>query len=390
MRLLKIVFLVALILLISPMVVKAAEQDALLLTLDRGFVDRPVELAVFEGSFIVGWEAGVLMEPSVMEIVQLSDDQVEIVFADAAAIHSAGMLSVAFPNAGYATRINTSALNMVDGQKRLMISVPEAVEVTEAVSPRSETQPVAATENGVIRTEETVFLTLDQGFVARPVSLELFDGELVVAWDEQTLIAPTTLRITRTEGGIAVEDAVEAAKGVALRFGDSDAISNAGSMILSHKAHRPQAPSEHAETIVQATGEVVPAMFEGDRFTYEIPASAELVYTPSYRNGIMQTGIASWYAYKDCLCAASPDVPKGTRMKVSRQDDPSRFTVVTINDWGPDRSVHPERVIDLDQVAFSRIGNPRGGVLAVDVEVLDPEDPLYAMGDELPPPPWRW
>jgi rare lipoprotein A (peptidoglycan hydrolase) len=46
--------------------------------------------------------------------------------------------------------------------------------------------------------------------------------------------------------------------------------------------------------------------------------------------------------------------------------------------------VHPDRVIDLDYAAFERIGNPRGGVLAVNVEVLSEDDPLYALGDELP------
>jgi rare lipoprotein A (peptidoglycan hydrolase) len=65
-------------------------------------------------------------------------------------------------------------------------------------------------------------------------------------------------------------------------------------------------------------------------------------------------------------------VPKGTKLKVSRQDDPSRFVIVTVNDYGPDRKKHPERAIDLDKVAFTKIGNPRGGVLAVTVEVVPP------------------
>ena len=76
-------------------------------------------------------------------------------------------------------------------------------------------------------------------------------------------------------------------------------------------------------------------------------------------------------------------------MVVRRADDPSRFTVVTINDWGPERDKHPERVIDLDKVAFARIGNPRGGVVAVTVDVVSPEDPLWKLADELPPPNWK-
>jgi len=89
-----------------------------------------------------------------------------------------------------------------------------------------------------------------------------------------------------------------------------------------------------------------------------------------FEDQVPEVGVASWYDYKDCDCAASPDYPKGTFLVVSRADDPTRSVTVVVNDWGPDRSVHPERIIDLDKVAFEKIGNPRGGVLDVVVKLL--------------------
>lgn len=85
-------------------------------------------------------------------------------------------------------------------------------------------------------------------------------------------------------------------------------------------------------------------------------------------HGLMSQGKASWYSYEDCDCAASPDYPKGTQLLVTNADDTDRSVVVTINDWGPDRSVHPDRVIDLDKTAFAKIGDVSRGIINVLVE----------------------
>ncbi len=85
---------------------------------------------------------------------------------------------------------------------------------------------------------------------------------------------------------------------------------------------------------------------------------------------VMMQGQASWYAYKNCDCAASPDYAKGSKLRVSRIDDPTRFVIVTVNDFGPERDKHPDRVIDLDLVAFKKIANPRGGLVEVRVDPL--------------------
>ncbi|MEI6511164.1 MAG: septal ring lytic transglycosylase RlpA family protein [Candidatus Uhrbacteria bacterium] len=85
---------------------------------------------------------------------------------------------------------------------------------------------------------------------------------------------------------------------------------------------------------------------------------------------IPEVGSASWYGYKGCDCAASPDYPKGTYLVVSRVDDPTRTVTVKVNDYGPDRTVFPDRVIDLDKVAFKKIASLGAGVINVRVTLL--------------------
>jgi len=82
---------------------------------------------------------------------------------------------------------------------------------------------------------------------------------------------------------------------------------------------------------------------------------------------IMTEGTASWYKYKGCNCAASPDYPKGTKLKVTNVDN-GKEVIVKVNDWGPDRSIHPDRVIDLDVVAFKKIAKKSAGLCRVKVE----------------------
>lgn len=87
--------------------------------------------------------------------------------------------------------------------------------------------------------------------------------------------------------------------------------------------------------------------------------------------GWMDNGHASWYAYKGCNCAASPDFPKGSYVKVTNLKDPAKSVVVRINDYGPDRKIFPERVIDLDKVAFRKLASLGSGVIDVKVEPVE-------------------
>ena len=68
------------------------------------------------------------------------------------------------------------------------------------------------------------------------------------------------------------------------------------------------------------------------------------------------------YKYKNCDCAASPDYPKGTMLKVTNLEN-GKSIIVKVNDWGPERDKHPDRVIDLDKTAFKKLGSLSRGLL---------------------------
>lgn len=87
-------------------------------------------------------------------------------------------------------------------------------------------------------------------------------------------------------------------------------------------------------------------------------------------NLILSEGTASWYSYRDCDCAASPDYPKGAKLKVTNLEN-NKTVVVTINDYGPDRTVHPDRVLDLDLVAFKKIASKTLGLIKIKIEPIN-------------------
>lgn len=80
-------------------------------------------------------------------------------------------------------------------------------------------------------------------------------------------------------------------------------------------------------------------------------------------------GRASWYAYKNCLCAAAPYYDIGRYVRVTSLAS-GKSTIVRINDHGPDTTLHPDRVIDLDAVAFKELAPLGAGTIAVKAELL--------------------
>lgn len=100
-----------------------------------------------------------------------------------------------------------------------------------------------------------------------------------------------------------------------------------------------------------------------------------LIHLPYARIAVFENpnalaiGKASWYKYKGGNFAASPDFPKGSKVRVYNIDNGKSVDVV-INDYGPDRRLHPDRVIDLDKVAFQKIASLGAGIIKVRVEPL--------------------
>lgn len=90
----------------------------------------------------------------------------------------------------------------------------------------------------------------------------------------------------------------------------------------------------------------------------------------------VQEGLASWYAFEDCMCAASHVYKRGTVLKVTNISGSPRHgnsILVTVNDYGPDPKIHPDRPIDLDKVAYASLAASLGsGLMMVRVEPVDP------------------
>ncbi len=81
------------------------------------------------------------------------------------------------------------------------------------------------------------------------------------------------------------------------------------------------------------------------------------------------SGDASWYAHKPGMYAASPDFPKGSLIRVHNLEN-GAFVDVTINDYGPDRSRFPGRVVDLEKHAYAALAPLGGGVIPIKIEPM--------------------
>lgn len=85
-----------------------------------------------------------------------------------------------------------------------------------------------------------------------------------------------------------------------------------------------------------------------------------------------EQGRASWYLYQSCLCAAHPSFSRGSFVRVTNSAS-GRSVIVRINDWGPDQAIHPDRIIDLDAVAFQSLAPLGTGTINVMVEKFKAE-----------------
>ncbi|MEA3449970.1 MAG: hypothetical protein U9Q85_03290 [Patescibacteria group bacterium] len=96
--------------------------------------------------------------------------------------------------------------------------------------------------------------------------------------------------------------------------------------------------------------------------------------------GKMISGSASWYGYKPGNFAASPDFAKGSILRVWHKST-GNFVDVEINDYGPDRSLFPKRVIDLEKNAFASLIALGAGTTDVYLEPLQIESSFEVDAD---------
>lgn len=82
--------------------------------------------------------------------------------------------------------------------------------------------------------------------------------------------------------------------------------------------------------------------------------------------GKVSKGRASWYSFTGDLKCASLEHPIGTWLRVTNTAN-GRSVIVQVNDRGP---FVPDKIIDLDKVAFKKIGDIGQGVIPVKVEEI--------------------
>lgn len=115
---------------------------------------------------------------------------------------------------------------------------------------------------------------------------------------------------------------------------------------------------EKIDALIDATSSAV-------SFTW--PGQEELIFC-LFRDPEL-VGNASWYVhprYRNQLIAASVDFPKNTKLKVINLLN-NKEVIVVVKDYGPDKSKHPDRVVDLSKPAFKAISALSAGVVKVKV-----------------------
>lgn len=91
---------------------------------------------------------------------------------------------------------------------------------------------------------------------------------------------------------------------------------------------------------------------------------------------ILSVGQASWYRYKGGNFTASTDFPAGSVLRVHNLFN-NKFVDVTVNDFGPDRKIFPNRILDLDYEAFKKISDGGEGLVNILVEPLIIKPDIY-------------
>ena len=83
-----------------------------------------------------------------------------------------------------------------------------------------------------------------------------------------------------------------------------------------------------------------------------------------FSNPEKSSGMASWYSCCGGLFAASTKFKKGSVLRVINLAN-NKYVDVIVNDYGPDNTRYPDRIIDLDRVAFQKIAHLESGLISI-------------------------
>jgi hypothetical protein len=229
--------------------------------------------------------------------------------------------------------------------------------------------------------EEVLSTTFDAQTIVKGYTLESSDGLMRLGIRPDTLNVPTRVDIKTLDPSIMQDTLTQEPLGNIYLFDILNKESYDGADFFFLEITYPV--EEQEEETLHGRRRIY--FYNGVKSVWEeLPSSDNpetqsvraLIHLPYARLAIFEdreipeVGAASWYGYKGCDCAASPDYEKGTELLVTRLDDPTKSVTVTVNDYGPDRSVHPDRIIDLDKVAFAKLVSLGAGLIDVRVELV--------------------
>lgn len=122
---------------------------------------------------------------------------------------------------------------------------------------------------------------------------------------------------------------------------------------------------EFTYEIVSHDGKLIKKTLQRSSVTKE-PVTEIVTQGTKVEVGKKHTGLGSWYRFTGTLSAANPWLPIGSHVRVTNEAN-GKSVIVRINDRGP---FGPNRIIDLDAVAFERIASLGAGIIEVTMEEI--------------------
>ena len=163
------------------------------------------------------------------------------------------------------------------------------------------------------------------------------------------------------EGEIVEEDVIEfkrTVRGDPEKLYGTEELAQAGKTGIQEITYRVKYRNGREESRVELSSRITVAPVD------EITNVGRKIIVESY-----ERGRASWYSYQSCLCAAHPFFPKGSYLRVTAVAS-GKSVIVAVNDSGPNQTIHPERVLDLDAEAFKLLAPLGAGTIEVRVEKI--------------------
>jgi|GEM_PF-167913 len=153
---------------------------------------------------------------------------------------------------------------------------------------------------------------------------------------------------------------------------DNTALDKSKPMVvkIAYQAGNKQFKQVYLYNSVKKTWQALPTTdYPQDNLVKAIVKDSQAIVAVFAKPGTLTVGKASWYKYKGGDFAASPDFPKGSKLRVTNNANGKSVEVI-VNDWGPERDKHPDRAIDLDKVAFAKIASTGDGIINVTVSPI--------------------